>query len=233
MDGLAREFIRRARQRHAAFHHAVNAVGDLHRLADVLFHNDERGARFLDFRHRLVDVADHDRRETERNFIAQEHTRIAHQRPANGDHLLLAARKGCARIVAAFLEDREEVVNRLQVPVTARFAAIRADQQVLFHRQRWKQAPALWDHSHTHRHDGICGRIADGASIERHRLAIIYQHARDGPHERCFAGTIRADDGNGFTLVEVNIHAKQRLEIAIMGGEIFGRQKRHQISIPK
>ena len=63
-----------------------------------------------------VDVADHDRREAEADLVAEQQFGVRHQRAADRDHLLLAARKRRAGAAPPLPQDREEGVDRLEVP---------------------------------------------------------------------------------------------------------------------
>src|SRR3990167_3134079 len=79
-------------KRHAAFHHAVDAVCDLKRLTDVLLDDDDTGPARADARQGGIDVADDHGGQTETEFIAENDAGVRHQCPPDGDHLLLTAR---------------------------------------------------------------------------------------------------------------------------------------------
>ena len=78
----------------------IGTVGDAEGLIGHLLDEQDGEARLSQGADRVEDVADDQRRETERWFVEQEQPRISHQRPADSDHLLLAARKGTGRHIA-------------------------------------------------------------------------------------------------------------------------------------
>src|SRR5262245_52663411 len=88
-DRLARQRRGRTGERDAALLQAIDVACRLERLHDVLLDDDE-GAAFGDDRGQAgIDLAHHDRRETEADLVAEEKFRIGHQRAPNRDHLLL------------------------------------------------------------------------------------------------------------------------------------------------
>ena len=59
----------------------------------------------------LVDLVDDARREAEADLVAEQQARIGEQRPAERDHLLLAARQLARMAVAPLVEHREPLVH--------------------------------------------------------------------------------------------------------------------------
>jgi hypothetical protein len=70
VDRLPRQFLWSTGERHAALAEAVDPVGDLERLDDVLLDDDDAGALTLDGRQRGIDVADDHWREAQRYLVA-------------------------------------------------------------------------------------------------------------------------------------------------------------------
>src|SRR5215831_3070740 len=110
-DRLARQRRGRAGERDAALLQAIDVVRRLERLHDVLLDDDEGTAFGDDRRQAGIDLAHHDRRETETDLIAEQKFRVRHQRAADRDHLLLAAGERGARRVAALGQRREQLVD--------------------------------------------------------------------------------------------------------------------------
>jgi len=88
---FARKFTWPARQRHPALLKAIDTISDLHRLRDVLLDEYDAGAVLFDRRHRIVDVANHNRRQAKADLVAQQYARIRHQRAPDRGHLLFSA----------------------------------------------------------------------------------------------------------------------------------------------
>ncbi len=55
------------------------------------------------------------RREPERRFVEHEELRTAHQRPADGEHLLLAAAEMARLLVLPLLQDRKVLKDMVDV----------------------------------------------------------------------------------------------------------------------
>jgi hypothetical protein len=105
--GLARQGIARPFERHATFLKAHHALRHTLRDANVLLDDHQAHAFAGECRHRVVDLLDHDRRQTQAQFVAQQHVGVAHQRTADRYHLLLAARQLGGRAAPLLLEDGE------------------------------------------------------------------------------------------------------------------------------
>ena len=108
--------LRPAGQRHPSLLETIDAIGDRHRLDDVLLDQDHAGALRLDVRQRGVDVADDDGREAEAELVAQEDTRVGHQARPIGDHLLLPAGQCRRRRVAPLPQHGKQLVDRGERP---------------------------------------------------------------------------------------------------------------------
>ena len=89
-----------------------------------------------------------DGRQPHRRLVQKQHARLGHQRPPDGQHLLLAARKSARLLRLTLLEPGEEGEDLLQ-PLGHREAPppsrIRPESQVLRHREWSEQLPALRD----------------------------------------------------------------------------------------
>ena len=100
-------------QGHLADVEDVGQVGDAEGHGRVLLHQQHRRALPVDLGDDLADLADDARREAERRLVEQQQLRAGHQRPADGQHLLLAAGQQAAALGAALLEDREQLEDPL------------------------------------------------------------------------------------------------------------------------
>src|SRR5690606_17245549 len=80
--------------------------------------------------------------------------RFAHQRTADGQHLLLAAGHGAAPLAEALLQSREQRQHMLQLALVFLLAGEEgAHGQVLLHRQPGEDAPPLGYHGDALAHD--------------------------------------------------------------------------------
>src|SRR4051794_15276904 len=81
----------RALEHRPALEETVDVVGDRHRLAHVLLHDQRRRARFDDPGQEVVDPAYHHRRESQGELVDQEQPGVGEQGSTYGHRLLLPA----------------------------------------------------------------------------------------------------------------------------------------------
>ena len=92
IDGLVRLAARRAAlEDHRARVDDDDVVGEVEGELDVLLDEHDRQALRLEPGDRAADIGDDLRGEPLGRLVHQQHARVAHQRPADGQHLLLAA----------------------------------------------------------------------------------------------------------------------------------------------
>src|SRR5690606_30232646 len=104
-DGLVlAQLRRRAVQRHAAVLEHVGAVRDGQRQQGVLLDQEDAHALLVEARERLGDLARQQRREAERGLVQEQYLRLGHQRPADREHLLLAAGEAAGRLALPFAQ---------------------------------------------------------------------------------------------------------------------------------
>ena len=75
--------------------------------------------------------------------------------------------------------------------------------------------------------------VADRAALVEDLVRPVPEDPRDRPHERRLARADRADDRDGLAPVEPEVHAEERLEGALEGGEPTGFEKRRHALIPR
>ena len=161
-----------------------------------------------------IDVADDDRRQAERQLVAQEETRIGHQRTADRRHLLLAAREQGRRRRAPLAEHREQFVDARESPGPGP-AAIGAELQVLLDGQAWKEPPSFGNHGNALTNHGMRGQRADRTAIEGYHRRAARQRARDRAQEGRLARAVGADDGDRLAFIDGQIDVEECLEIAV------------------
>src|SRR5580765_4605520 len=89
---VAEEVGAAALERDATVLEHVAAAGQAERLARVLLHEEHRGADAVDLGDDAEDLLHDDGRQAERGLVEHEDARPRHERAADGEHLLLAAR---------------------------------------------------------------------------------------------------------------------------------------------
>src|SRR6516162_10630455 len=129
-DRGAVEVLGRRGQRQAALLEAIEPRRSVERAVNVLL--DQHDGRSLggDGAEALIDVADDDWGEAERQLVAEKKPRIGHEGAADRRHLLLPARQRRRRQVAQVAQAREQLIDASQGP-RAFALAVAAEQQVL------------------------------------------------------------------------------------------------------
>ncbi|MDP1794426.1 MAG: hypothetical protein Q8K63_09855, partial [Acidimicrobiales bacterium] len=98
----------RAFEADLALLHEHGALGEVQRHVDGLFDQHDCGATRMDLAHDLEQLADDGRSQAGRQLVDHQQTRLGHERSAEGEHLLLAARQVARHLALASLEDREQ-----------------------------------------------------------------------------------------------------------------------------
>src|SRR5260221_1259914 len=93
----------------------VRAVCDLERLRRVLLDEEDRDALRVDLADDLEVRLDEDRREPERGLVEHQELWLRHERAADREHLLLAARQGSRELRDALLQAGEELEDAVHV----------------------------------------------------------------------------------------------------------------------
>ena len=197
-----RELLGAALERDPSHLEHVGAVRDLQRAGHVLLDQDQCGALPVDLPQGLADPRHELRREAERRLVEQQQLRLAHERPPDGQHLLLAPRQQRAALGAPLLQAREQLVDARAGP-GARGAVADgqgARAQVLVDREVSEDPPPLRDLHYPHPDD--LGRVQrprrrPSNSIEPASTAPPWSpSARDRPQERALPGAVGPQHGD-------------------------------------
>src|SRR5207244_12888491 len=95
---VAEQLLAAADERHAAVLQHVPAAGEGQRLARVLLDQQHGRPGAIDLADDMEDLLDDQGGQTERGLVQHQELRQRHERAADGQHLLLAARKGPGRL---------------------------------------------------------------------------------------------------------------------------------------
>ncbi len=177
----------------AAVDHDGDLLGHRRRDADVLL-DDEHGdvALLAEPDQHLLDLRDDDRRQTLRRLVHDEQPRVGQQRAGDREHLLLAARKLRAAVVAPLGEAREGLIDALDRPGPAPQAGGHA--QMLVDGQRTPQPPPLRDIADAEPRDPRRGGVGDVLARQTHGPARRRHEAHDRLAQRRLAHAVAADD---------------------------------------
>jgi hypothetical protein len=125
----------RAQSNQSAFHH-ITALAHLQRELGVLLHQQHRHAFGGDFPDGFEDPLHHERRQPHAGLVQEQQFWRAHQRAADGEHLLLAPGQGPSGLPAPLVQPRKQLEHAQQVGPYARgiVPGIRTHLQVLLYR---------------------------------------------------------------------------------------------------
>src|SRR5712692_3775095 len=136
-------------------------------------------------------LLDDHRGEAHRWFVEQHHLGPRHQRAADRQHLLLAARERAGSLLLALLQTREEGVDALQISLGESAEAeepgqpaIRAEEQIVLDRERAEDLATLRRVRQAETCDARCLLPLDRLAVEHHPTPGGLDDARDRAHGR-------------------------------------------------
>src|SRR5690606_39080185 len=145
---------------------------------------------------------------------------VGHERAADGEHLLLAARELVAVVVLAAAEVREELVDPVERPGALSAGPVRGRRdQVLPHREVGEDLPALRDEADAALRDPVRGLPADAAALEADVAAARTHDPHDGAHRGGLAHAVAAEERDDLAGGDVEVHLEEDLALPVGGLE--------------
>ena len=193
---------------------------------EVLLDDEDRQAVLREPPERLDEHLDDRRRQPLRRLVHDQQPRVGQQRPADGEHLLLAAGELRPARRPALRQAREQLVDRVGRPAVLAAAPGR-HAQVLVDRERLEQPPAL-GHVADARARRPCrtARPTSSVALEADRAARGRRaHLHDRVAERRLAHAVAADDRDGLA-AHLEAQALQDVGAAVEDVEVADRQQR-------
>ena len=175
----------------------------------------------------LADDLDQLGRQPHRGLVEQQQHRPGHQRPADGQHLLLAAGQRAGQPAAHLREHREQLVDLgqrlpgLSVPA----ARVRAEQQVLLHGQPGEDMAALRHVADAEPHHVAGGHLRQVAVAEPHLARRPRHQPHQGPQGRGLAGAVGADQADRLARLDGEADRRDRRHAAVPDGEVADGQR--------
>src|SRR6266705_3208143 len=139
---------------------------------------------------------DDDGSEPLERLVHEEQRRVAHQRPPDGEHLLLAARDLVAPVLATLGELRKEIVDALEGPASG----THRDAEVLLDRERRKDIAGLRDKADAQSATLVDGQLRDRLALVLDASGVKGRVAHDGRKQRGLADPVPAEDREGAAL---------------------------------
>ena len=131
----------------------------------VLLDQEDGQALGLEADEDAADLADDERGEPFRRLVEEQHPAVGEERPADGQHLLLAARERAARLGFALPEAREQLEDAIEGPPVRSGA----EEQVLADRERREDAASLRHQREAPPRDAMRGPVVNRLPSSRMR----------------------------------------------------------------
>ena len=211
----------------AGFQH-IRAIRHGKRHAGVLFYQQNRGARRVQFLHDIENLLYQNRRKTHRRFVQHHQLGLAHQRAPHRQHLLFAAGQRARHLLIALLQARKALVHILNGSFDfARGAGIAAHFEVFFDGHLQKHAPAFRTECHAVRNDLVGRNAHDALAFKFDRAGSGLQKSGNGIQRGGFARTVRTDQRNDFAFVYIKGNALDGVNAAVVDMDILNMQQTH------
>ncbi len=143
----------------------------------------------------VVHGVDDGGRQAEAGLVEQQQLGLAHQRPADRQHLALAARHGAGTLAAPLGKPREHRIDALEQARDAAAIGQRrgAQHQVVLDTLLGEEPPALGRQRQALAHDGVGRQARDVLAAELDGAAGHRGDAGDGVQRRGLAGAVRPE----------------------------------------
>ncbi|MCY1359950.1 hypothetical protein D9M69_465550 [compost metagenome] len=182
----------------------------------VLLHHDRGQAfGFAQAPDRRRQLFHDDRREAFHGLVEQQQFRVGHERAADGQHLLLAARKLVAVVAAPLAQARKEFINPLQGPA----AGAGDHREVFFHRERGEHLALLRHPAQPRAHALVRGPARDVGALPADRALHHAGVAHQRFEQRGLAHAVAPEDGQAFAGPQREVEAVEDHGVAVAGGD--------------
>src|SRR5260370_1056500 len=220
-DVLVHDVLGRELAGNAALLHDVDSPGERGGELDVLLdENDGEPSRPADRRDLDLDLLDDARLDPLGGLVEQQHLGAAHERAAEGEHLLLAAGEGVAALPIPLPQARKLGQDFLQEGTAVRAVQVDADEQVLLYGEIGENHPPL-GHVAEAPTRALAGReLRQVLAIEADRPRGDAQEPDDRLPQRGLADPVAPDDGDDLTRTDDEARPHQVVSVTV-GAVVF------------
>src|SRR5215471_3560941 len=230
---LVGEVVPRALPTHFAALDHVEVVGDLHRLVDVLIHEEDSHTLVAYGEELRIHLLHDARRQPRRGLVHEEEGRLCHQLLGKGEHLGLTAgerRGAAAALLAQAGKGRVGAFQPFRHPRPVAPYHPAAELEVLLHGELGEDVGALGHVADPEPLDLEGRERIDRAAVEADGAAPRMEEAEDRLEEcrlPCPVGSDHAGDGAGLHLERDVAEDVDALDVA--GRHVLEPQMRHQV----
>ena len=211
--------------------HEDRLLGQVQGHVDRLLDHDDRDALGVDATHDLEQLADHRRREAQRELVDHQELGLREEGLGQRQLLLLAAREVAGHGVDPLGQGGEdgeylgEASGRVDLGLVALLEDPRAEQDVLPHRELpgTRRGPGHRDHAP--QGDLVGRHVGDVAAVEHDGAAGRLLDAADGPQQRRLARAVGAQQGDDLALLDVEVDAEQHLHAVVFDVDVAAHEQ--------
>ena len=185
-----------------------------------MFHEQNRNALRVDLPDDLENPRDDLRREAERRLVEHQQLRFAHQRAADGKHLLLAAGERSAELLAALHQQRKIMEDFLELGrVALRRMEQAAADKILVHGQPRKDVAAFRAEANAAAQHVVRAR-GKRRAVPRDGAAAHGHDARDGEQRGALARSVGAEQRDDFARPDLESNLLENLDRTVTGVDL-------------
>ncbi len=162
-------------------------------------------------------------------LVEDEHARVSEERLGDAEPLPHAERIGADAVVEALLQ-RDEACKLRDAVRRAAVDHAREDLQILPSGQLAVEIGSLDNRADVPH--GFLEIAGDAEASDRHGAGIGAQQARQHAHGRGLSGSVRAEEAEYLSRLELERNAGDDFAPAEAFGEILGREHRHPVILP-
>ncbi len=160
---------------------------------------------------------DDDRRQAEAHLVDEQTPRFRHQRPGDGEHLLLTTREQASEALAQRLQRREQLEGAIAGGAARAAIAGETEPDVLVHREVEEQRTVLGDVGETSSRHEVSAVAVDGFTEHLDGATERCEQPGDGQQRRRLAGPVRAEEGDDLTGCDREIQVADDGDAAVAG----------------
>ena len=204
---------------------------DPHCDREFLLHQQDRNAAPGNFGDQIADLLDYNWRQALGRLVDHDEFGVTHQRAANCQHLLLAARHHAGGRVGARGKVGEHLQHVLQPPLAWLTRVLDAKRQILSHGEPGEDVAMLGHIAEPEMRDLVTRQPGDVAALEQN--GSLRRHlAHDRLDRRGTADAVAAEQAHNLAGIDMHIDALQDVALAVEGVQILDFQH-HAASSPR
>ena len=182
-------------------------------------------------RHLLVELADHERGQAERELVEEEELRVGGEGPGQGEHLLLPARERARQLLAPVGQTWELREGHV-FDVVHGHADLRRHEEVLADGQVGEDPAALGHGADALPRPGVRRELVDRGAGEAHLAAARGEGPGADVEDRRLAAAVGTEQGDHGTFRDLQAHPVHHLDRSVAGADVAeledGRDRVHE-----